>query len=95
MAGVVGGLVREWSEEIAADFTPEFDAVGLLNDDDNSVGAVHLGLVYAADAGGRPVAIRETDKLSGRVRDLRRSRGSAATGSRPGAPCCSISWIGR
>src|SRR5688500_18255925 len=63
--GVVGGLVREWSEEIAADFTPEFTPLGLLNDDDNSVGAVHLGLVYAADAGGRPVAIRETDKLTG------------------------------
>ena len=63
--GVVGGLVREWSEEIAADFTPEFTPLGLLNDDDNSVGAVHLGLVYEADAGSRPVAIRETDKLSG------------------------------
>jgi predicted NUDIX family phosphoesterase len=63
--GVAGGLVREWSEEIAADFTPDFVPLGLLNDDDNSVGAVHLGLVYAADAGGRPVAIRETHKLSG------------------------------
>lgn len=63
--GVAGGLVREWSEEIAADFTPDFEPVGLLNDDDNSVGAVHLGLVYAADAVGRPVEIRETHKLSG------------------------------
>jgi predicted NUDIX family phosphoesterase len=63
--GVAGGLVREWSEEIAADFTPDFVPVGLLNDDDNAVGAVHLGLVYAADAGGRPVAIRETHKLAG------------------------------
>lgn len=63
--GVLGGLRREWNEEIAADFEPEFAPIGLLNDDDDSVGAVHLGLVYAADAGGRPVAIRETDKLSG------------------------------
>jgi predicted NUDIX family phosphoesterase len=63
--GVVGGLMREWNEEIAADFTPDFEPVGLLNDDDNAVGAVHLGLVYAADAAGRPVAIRETHKLSG------------------------------
>ncbi|HEX6869119.1 MAG TPA: hypothetical protein VF119_09965, partial [Candidatus Limnocylindrales bacterium] len=29
------------------------------------VGAVHLGAVYVADAAGRPVAIRETDKLTG------------------------------
>ncbi len=64
-ADVLGGLSREWREEIAADFVPEFTPLGLLNDDSNPVGAVHLGLVYAADAAGRPVAIRETHKLSG------------------------------
>lgn len=64
-ADVPGGLKREWREEIAANFEPEFEPLGLLNDDSNPVGAVHLGLVYAADAAGRPVAIRETDKLSG------------------------------
>jgi len=63
---VAGGLVREWREEIEADFVPTFEPVGVLNDDDNSVGAVHLGLVYAADAGGRPVDIRERGKLEGR-----------------------------
>jgi predicted NUDIX family phosphoesterase len=67
---VLGGLRREWREEIAADFEPQFSPLGLLNDDANSVGAVHLGLVYAADAGGRPVTIRETDKLSGRFVSL-------------------------
>lgn len=61
----LGGLRREWAEELAADFEPEFEPVGVLNDDDNPVGAVHLGLVYSADAAGRPVAIRETNKLSG------------------------------
>jgi len=29
------------------------------------VGAVHLGVVYLADAAGRPVEVRETDKLEG------------------------------
>jgi predicted NUDIX family phosphoesterase len=62
---VAGGLLREWSEEIEADFTPDFAPVGVLNDDDNSVGAVHLGLVFSADAQGRPVEIRERDKLEG------------------------------
>ena len=51
--------------EIAVDFVPEFRFVGLLNDDTTPVGRVHVGLVYEADAAGRPVAIRETDKLSG------------------------------
>ena len=62
---VRGGLRREWREELDAGFEPEFEFIGLLNDDEDPVGAVHLGLVYAADALGRPVAVRETDKLSG------------------------------
>ena len=62
---VAGGLRREWHEELEADFTPDFTPVGLLNDDTTPVGAVHVGFVFTADAQGRPVAIRETDKLTG------------------------------
>ncbi len=65
--GLAGGLEREWHEELVADFVPAFEPVGLLNDDTTEVGAVHLGVVYLADAAGRPVAIRETDKLSGEL----------------------------
>jgi predicted NUDIX family phosphoesterase len=64
-AGLDGGLRREWSEELVADFVPEFRLVALLNDDTTDVGAVHLGAVYVADAAGRAVAIREIDKLTG------------------------------
>jgi predicted NUDIX family phosphoesterase len=63
--GLLGGLVREWREELVAAFLPEFRLIGLLNDDTTDVGRVHLGAVYLADAGGRSVAIRETDKLTG------------------------------
>ena len=62
---VEGGLRREWAEEVVAAFEPAFEAVGLLNDDTTPVGAVHVGIVFVADATGRPVAIRETDKLTG------------------------------
>jgi predicted NUDIX family phosphoesterase len=58
-------LRREWTEELDVDFVPSFRFIGLLNDDTTPVGAVHLGLVYEGDAGGRPVVIRETDKLTG------------------------------
>ena len=58
-------LRREWAEEIDADFEPDLEPLGVLNDDDNAVGTVHLGLVYSADAGGRTVGIRENDKLEG------------------------------
>ena len=66
---LAGGLLREWDEELVADFVPDFRIVGLLNDDTTAVGRVHLGAVYVADAAGRPVAIRETDKLSGAFAD--------------------------
>jgi len=62
---VEGGFRREWAEEIVAGFVPPFIPVGLLNDDSNPVGAVHVGVVCVADALGRAVAIRETEKLTG------------------------------
>lgn len=64
---LMAGLAREWSEELHADWEPHFELVGLLNDDSNPVGAVHLGVVFTVEAHGRPVAVRETEKLSGRM----------------------------
>ncbi len=64
--GLLGGLRREWQEEIAAAFDPDVRPVGLVNDDTTDVGRVHLGVVFVADVGGRPVSVREADKLSGR-----------------------------
>ena len=61
----LSGLEREWREELEAGFVPPFEFVGLLNDDTVDVGVHHLGLVYLAEASGRPVGVRETDKLSG------------------------------
>jgi predicted NUDIX family phosphoesterase len=80
---VPGGLRREWAEELVADFEPDFTPVGLLNDDTTSVGAVHLGIVYQADAAGRSVAIRETDKLTG---------GFATTGEVAAARAAMETW---
>jgi len=66
---LLGGLAREWREEIAADFEPRFVPVGLVNDDTTDVGSVHLGVVFVADVAGRSVAIREATKLSGGFAD--------------------------
>jgi predicted NUDIX family phosphoesterase len=63
--GLAGGLLREWTEELDADWTPDFQLVGLLNDDTDPVGAVHLGVVFRADARGRAVRVRESEKLEG------------------------------
>jgi predicted NUDIX family phosphoesterase len=63
---LLAGLRREWDEELVTDWEPEFVLVGLLNDDSNPVGAVHLGVVFTVEAAGRPVTVREHDKLVGR-----------------------------
>jgi predicted NUDIX family phosphoesterase len=61
----VAGLLREWREELEADWLPQPQPVGSLNDDSTPVGRVHFGLVFVAEANGRAVRVRETDKLSG------------------------------
>ena len=63
------GLRREWAEELEADWEPEFRLIGLLNDDSNPVGAVHLGVAFEVQAGGRPVDVREREKLTGSFAD--------------------------
>jgi predicted NUDIX family phosphoesterase len=62
---LMAGLRREWHEELETNWEPEFELIGLLNDDSNPVGAVHLGVVFSVEAAGRPVAVREHDKLTG------------------------------
>ncbi len=90
--GLLGGLRREWSEEVVADFVPEFRLVALLNDDTTEVGAVHLGAVYVADAdgpAGHDPRDRQADRL---VRRARRRSLRSPTSSRRGAASASSSW---
>ena len=68
---LMAGLRREWSEELDARWDPDFELVGLLNDDSNPVGAVHLGVVFTVQADGRPLAVRERDKLIGSFEERR------------------------
>ncbi|MGZ8563129.1 MAG: hypothetical protein ACXWWU_05875 [Candidatus Limnocylindria bacterium] len=63
------GLRREWGEELIADWQPHFQLIGVLNDDSNPVGSVHLGIVFEVDADGRDLAVREHEKLTGRWAD--------------------------
>ena len=61
------GLRREWKEELKAAWQPDFRMKALLNDDSNPVGSVHIGVVFTVEAAGRPVDVREHEKLSGRL----------------------------
>ena len=61
------GLRRELSEELATDTPPSFNELkllGLLRDDVNEVGQVHLGVVMLWEV-NTPISIRETDKMDG------------------------------
>ncbi len=62
---LMAGLRREWAEELDAPWDPAFELIGLLNDDTNPVGAVHLGVVFRVEAAGRQIDVREHDKLLG------------------------------
>ena len=62
---LMAGLRREWDEEVEAAWEPQFGLVGLLNDDTNPVGSVHLGVVFSVEAQGRPLRVREHEKLAG------------------------------
>ncbi len=70
-------LRRELDEELVI---PDLDHLqllflGLLNDDSNPVGRVHMGLVYGLDVGDptdqqKPVQVRESSKMTGGFRSL-------------------------
>ena len=64
-ACIVNATRREVAEEELAIEGPwGLNSVGLLNDDTNPVGAVHVGLVQVVTVEG-DVAVRETDQLEG------------------------------
>lgn len=60
------GSEREIAEELEVRGTYEVRRVGLLNDDSNAVGAVHLGIVQVVHVRGT-VEIREKEQLQGRL----------------------------
>lgn len=58
------GLERELDEEVAVDKRGELVPCGIINDDSNGVGSVHLGLCFRMEVEGE-VAVKETEKLEG------------------------------
>lgn len=65
---VAAGTQREVGEELDVKGTYEVRRIGLLNDDSNPVGAVHVGVVQLVVVHGS-VEIREKDALEGRLID--------------------------
>ncbi|MFM8997137.1 MAG: NUDIX domain-containing protein [Candidatus Limnocylindrus sp.] len=63
--GIEEALTREWNEEVATPSLPRFTPIGLLNDDGDDVGRVHLGVVYLALLASPVIQVREREKLAG------------------------------
>lgn len=65
---IINGMLRELHEEIHLDtkWDQQVRYVGVLNDDTNDVGKVHLGLVYVLEISAHTsIDIRETEKMRG------------------------------
>ena len=60
------GTRRELHEELELSGSYEIETIGMINDDTNPVGAVHVGLVQVLTT-AKPVGIRETEVLEGRL----------------------------
>jgi predicted NUDIX family phosphoesterase len=67
---ILGGLMREIREEFR--ISPEYSCrpVGLINDDTNDVGKVHLGLVYMLMVSGSLLEVAEEGKHIARWANL-------------------------
>ena len=63
--GIRAALAREWTEEVNTPLLPAFTPIGLLNDDGDDVGRVHLGIVFLALLSSPSISIREREKLAG------------------------------
>jgi predicted NUDIX family phosphoesterase len=71
---VVGGLRREWAEEIVCPAPATASLVAMLNDDTTPVSRVHLGLVFLVEPCQGTAAVREVRKLEGEVLALEAMR---------------------
>jgi predicted NUDIX family phosphoesterase len=71
---VIGGLIREWCEEIRCPVPATARLVAVLNDDSSPVSKVHLGLVYLIEPEDGFVDIREVEKLEGVTLTLEQMR---------------------
>ena len=67
---IMGGLKREWQEEVVYDGRFEARLIGFLNEDSSPVSKVHLGAVFLLDGDSPDIAIRETNKLAGELLTL-------------------------
>lgn len=71
---LVGGLLREWQEEVVCSSPATARLVAMLNDDSTPVSQVHLGLVFLVEPTSAVTSVREVLKLEGESLPLQAMR---------------------
>jgi len=69
-----GGMKREFEEEIDYPYDYKTKIIGFINDDKDSVGRVHFGVVALVEGSNGKIKVEERDKLSGKMMTLFEAR---------------------
>lgn len=64
------GMKREFEEEVEYHYDYKTKIIGFINDDKDSVGRVHFGVVFLVEGPNDRIEIKEKDKLSGKMMTL-------------------------
>ncbi|MBL7170128.1 MAG: hypothetical protein ISS48_03850 [Candidatus Aenigmarchaeota archaeon] len=61
------GMKREFEEEVNYPYDYNTKIIGFINDDKDSVGRVHFGVVFLVEGSNDRIDVKELDKLSGQM----------------------------
>ncbi len=64
------GMKREFEEEVDYPYEYKTKIIGFINDDNDSVGRVHFGVVVLVEGSNDKIKVKEKDKLSGKMMTL-------------------------
>ena len=64
------GMKREFEEEVDYNHDYKTKIIGFINDDSDSVGRVHFGVVVLVEGNNDKIEVKEKDKLSGKMMTL-------------------------
>ncbi len=64
------GMKREFEEEVEYPYDYKTRIIGFINDDSDSVGRVHFGVVFLVKGSNDRIDVKEKDKLSGKMMTL-------------------------
>jgi predicted NUDIX family phosphoesterase len=64
------GMRREFKEEVDYPYDYKTRIIGFINDDKDSVGRVHFGVVFLVEGMNDRIEVKEKDKLSGEMMTL-------------------------